>query len=112
MYEYSVQIIQVVDGDTLKLDVDLGFHLHLRATFRLARINAPELLSVAGVQAKHYLMAQLSQATAMKIFSQRSEKYGRWLCEFYFQTENSKGQWLNLNSLMLSAGHALPYRHR
>lgn len=112
MYEYSVQLIQIVDGDTLKLDVDCGFHLHLRQTFRLARINAPERLTVQGVQAKAFVVDQLSGATAMKIFSQRSEKYGRWLCEFYFQTKNSRSQWINLNSLMLTAGHALPYRHR
>jgi endonuclease YncB( thermonuclease family) len=112
MYEYSVTLIQIVDGDTLKLDVDVGFHLHLQATFRLARINAPEMYSFEGVAAKAFVVARLSEATAMKIFSERSEKYGRWLCEFYFQTKNSKSQWINLNSLMLSSGHALPYRHR
>lgn len=112
MYEYSVSIIQIVDADTLKLNVDVGFHLHLHATFRLARVNAPELLTLEGVQAKAFVMARLSEATVMKIFSQRSEKYGRWLCEFYFQTKDSKGQWINLSTLLLSSGHALPYRHR
>lgn len=111
MHEYSAQIIAVIDADTFKLDVDLGFRLHARHTFRLARCNAPELLSLEGMQARMFVVALLEKATAIKIHSSRSEKYGRWLCELFFQQTEQPGKWLNLNSLLLEQGYARPFKH-
>ena len=42
MYEYKGTIRRVIDGDTLVIDVDLGFHVHTVVHVRLAGINAPE----------------------------------------------------------------------
>ncbi len=41
-YDYAVTVARVVDGDTLDLDVDLGFYLRSRLRFRLLGIDAPE----------------------------------------------------------------------
>jgi micrococcal nuclease len=112
LHEYEAKLINVIDGDTVKLEVDLGFHTWLRATFRLARINAPELLTLDGLQAKAFVVAQLSTATVIRIQSSRSEKYGRWLCELNFQTSASQFQWTNLNDLLVRNNHAVLYRHR
>jgi endonuclease YncB( thermonuclease family) len=111
MYEYAATIIEIVDGDTLKLDVDLGFKLRLRGTFRLARCNAPELLSIAGVQAKAFVIAQLKDVTNIRVETHRSEKYGRWLCEFRFQTAADKFTWHNLTDLLLQSKNAVPFKH-
>jgi endonuclease YncB( thermonuclease family) len=111
LHEYEAKLVAIVDADTLKLDVDLGFHTWLRATFRLARINAPELMTLDGVQAKAFVIEQLNQATAIRIVSSRSEKYGRWLCELSFQTKASQWQWTNLNNLLLEFGHAVKFKH-
>lgn len=111
LFEYAAQLIEVVDADTLKLSVDLGFKLWLRATFRLARINAPELWSFQGVAAKAFVVEQLTDLQAIKIQSSRSEKYGRWLCEFFFQKKSEPGKWHNLNNLLLEAGHAVKFKH-
>jgi endonuclease YncB( thermonuclease family) len=111
MYEYSASLIAVVDGDTLKLDIDAGFKIHLREVFRLARINAPELLTLDGMQARSFMAEQLAKATAMKVQTTRQEKYGRWLAELFIQTKESKTSWVNVNSLMLETHHAVPYKH-
>lgn len=42
MYEYRCEIVSVVDGDTMHLDVDLGCDAHILMTVRLTGINAPE----------------------------------------------------------------------
>lgn len=42
MYEYNAQVIRVIDGDTLIMDIDLGFHVHKVVTIRLADIDCPE----------------------------------------------------------------------
>lgn len=111
MYEYRATVISIIDADTLKLDVDLGFRTHVRTTFRLSRINAPELLTLEGMQARNFVAEILSKATAIKITSSRSEKYGRWLCELFFQSADQPGRWLNLNTLLLEKGHARPFKH-
>lgn len=111
MYTYTAKLITIVDADTFKLEVDLGFHTWLRATFRLARINAPELMTFEGVAAKQFVVETLAAATLIRIESTRSEKYGRWLCELNFQTAASKFQWTNLNNELLRQGHAVKWRH-
>jgi micrococcal nuclease len=35
--------VQVIDGDTLDLDIDLGFHVTIRQRVRLRGIDTPEL---------------------------------------------------------------------
>lgn len=111
MYEYGVIIESIIDGDTLKLDVDLGFKLHLKQTFRLARINAPELLSINGVKAKAFVVAELTDLIAVKVRSSRSEKYGRWLGELLYQKRGQAGVWHNLSDKLLETRNAMPYRY-
>jgi endonuclease YncB( thermonuclease family) len=110
MFEYTATLISIVDGDTLKLEVDLGFHVRVREVFRLARLNCPELLTLEGMQARAFVADLLSKASALKVSTRRAEKYGRWLVELNYQTKETGAQWHNLNSLLLSSGHAKPYR--
>ena len=42
MYEYRAKITRVVDGDTLKALVDVGFNMHHDVTLRLYGIDCPE----------------------------------------------------------------------
>ena len=45
MYEYKVNILKIVDGDTVDVDIDLGFGVWLRdERVRLAGIDTPEYL--------------------------------------------------------------------
>lgn len=111
MFEYSATLIAIVDGDTLKLDVDVGFKIHVREVFRLARINAPELLTLEGMQSRNFIAEQLAKATALKVQTSRQENYGRWLAEILIQTKDRASEWVNLNTLMLTSGHAAKYKH-
>ena len=44
MYEYTAKVIKVYDGDTITVDIDLGFGIMLRKqTLRLYGINTPEV---------------------------------------------------------------------
>jgi micrococcal nuclease len=113
MFEYSAKLVRIIDGDTFLLDVDCGFNITVRERFRLSRVNAPELMSISGMQARTFVALQLSKATALQIRSEKSrqEKYGRWLCELYFQTADSGDQWQSLNQLLLDTHHAVPMKH-
>jgi micrococcal nuclease len=48
MYEYHCEVMRVVDGDTLHLDVDLGCDVHTLMTVRLDGIDAPEMRTAPG----------------------------------------------------------------
>ncbi len=41
MYEYQADVIRVIDGDTLLLDIDLGLRIRLKQIVRLLDVNAP-----------------------------------------------------------------------
>mgnify|MGYP000163561762 CR=1 FL=1 len=43
MYDYRVtDVIRVIDGDTVDLRIDIGFHLSAALRFRLLSIDTPE----------------------------------------------------------------------
>ena len=43
MYHYKAKLVRVIDGDTIDVDIDLGFDVWLkRQRVRLAGIDAPE----------------------------------------------------------------------
>lgn len=46
MYEYKAKVLNIVDGDTFDLDVDLGFSIHHYIRVRLLDIDTPEKRSL------------------------------------------------------------------
>ena len=110
-HHYPCQIVRVVDGDTVRLLVELGFNMRFEDNFRLARINAPEVRGeqkALGIPSKRFLEDLLARLDLNGFtFSVKSEKHGkfRWLAELYVQ-ENS----LNINDHMVEAGMAEYYQ--
>lgn len=100
-YEYQATVERVVDGDTVLLMIDLGFDVHHRMKCRLARINAPEMKTPHGPEAKQRLAELLAVGTVM-IRSTALDKYGRALVEIL-------ADGVNVNDAMLSGGHAEAY---
>jgi endonuclease YncB( thermonuclease family) len=43
MYTYKSKVTKVYDGDTITVEVDLGFSFKFTNSFRLLRINCPEV---------------------------------------------------------------------
>lgn len=69
-------VTRVIDGDTIELDVDLGFSITVRHPFRLLGINAIELSKPGGKEAKANLAAMLPAGTPVSILSVKDDKYG------------------------------------
>ncbi len=114
LYFYRVtQIISIFDGDSLRVELDLGRHLRDRWPLRLARINTPELRDPDPVKkakayaARDYLRNRLDTALAANldiiIRSVKLEKYGRALAELYVEG-------VNINDELLQKGYAEPYK--
>lgn len=114
MYEYRAQVVEIVDGDTVKLDVDLGFSIRQRMTLRLYGINAPEMVGATrakGEAARDYL-AKLIPADSfvtIRTHKDKSDKYGRILAEIYAPGALTHDTVYSVNQAMIDAGHAVPY---
>jgi micrococcal nuclease len=103
MYQYRCSIIRIVDGDTLHLDVELGFDVRRQDSFRLYGINAPEMSTEEGKTAKAWLEDQLKGGlTMVTTHKDQREKYGRYLATLWVGSTN-------VNEAMVEAGHAVPY---
>lgn len=105
MYEYAAQLDRVVDGDTVHLDVDLGFTLwRSNDSYRLGRIDAPEMSTAAGPLAKSALEGYLAHPDGtpkvLMVQTQKADKYGRYLIELF-------ADGVNVNDWMVANGFAV-----
>lgn len=112
MYVYRAKILRVVDGDTVDAEVDLGFHTKVTMKLRLYGINAPEVGTAAGIEAKEVLKSQIEGLVAtITTLRDKQEKYGRYLA--VIETEGGKdGAKLNVNDWLVQNGYAAVYYRR
>ena len=76
-HQYVATVVRVVDGDTVILDVDLGFGIWLRKqSFRLLGVNARERATEGGAAAAAHLASVLTVGTILSVTSVKDDKYG------------------------------------
>lgn len=103
LYTYQFVAIDVHDGDTIKVDVDAGFHMHYHTRFRLSGLNCPELATPAGPPARDFTAAWLKAAKKLTAHIVGPDKYGdRWNAVVYRDSDS-----VTLNAALLAAGHAV-----
>ena len=90
-YTYHAKLINVIDGDTLELDIDVGFSTSRQDKVRLARINSPEIDTPAGKKAKRFIQQRL-QGSHIIIETRKREKYGAPGQAGYFLLGESPGR--------------------
>ena len=120
MYEYKAKLIKVVDGDTVDVDIDLGFGVWLRnERVRIMGIDTPEsrtsnkVEKLFGLAAKKRLKELLKSDVVLKTFKGRGGedakgKFGRILGDFnvYDATTDS---WRKCADVLIGEGHAVAY---
>jgi micrococcal nuclease len=114
MYEYHVKkVTNVVDGDTIDVDIDLGFDISFSSRVRLAGIDTPESRTtnkaekVLGLEAKEYVKSKIKDAKEVVIKTEKmdsSEKYGRILGWLFLD-----GSKVSVNEQMIADGYAWGY---
>lgn len=104
-YTYKARVLKVVDGDTLRVLIDLGYDTHIRQYLRLRGLNAPELRTEYGKEAKTFLEERLSKMPYITLTSSRSDKYDRYLADVFYIKE---GNDIFLNGELLDAELAHP----
>ena len=110
MNEYKCIILKVVDGDTVDVDIDLGFGLvYSNQRLRLYGIDAWESRTrdldekEKGLAAKAFVNEMAPVGTQVTIVTYKEGKYGRILAEVFLDEDT------NLNKLLTEKGHAERY---
>jgi endonuclease YncB( thermonuclease family) len=101
-WQGKAEVLEVHDGDTFKVFVDLGFSIYARIPVRVHGINAPELLTTGGIAAKVYLQQLLQPGALVTLNSRRIDLHGR------AEADVQLGDGRDLAALMLASGHAVP----
>lgn len=105
MYQYKAKILKVLDGDTVDIDLDLGFNIVLaNQRVRMAGIDTPESRTadseekVRGQLSKKKLTEKLPVGSWVRIETQKSDsnddKFGRILAVFIMEDGTSLNQWM------------------
>lgn len=102
-YEYKAAVERWVDGDTVELTVDLGFHMTMRDHFRLLGIDTPERGRPGAAEAKARSNELAPVDTLVTIVTTKADKYGRWLADVI----NGAGE--NVSGVLLAEKLAKPY---
>ena len=106
-HKYKAKVRRVVDGDTLDLDIDLGFRITLRERVRLMGIDTPEtrtrdpIEKANGLKSKEFVIGFVADGSVI-IKVHGFGKFGRPLVDLY------KGS-VCLNDQLVLYGLAVPY---
>jgi len=114
MYEYRVNILKIIDGDTVDVDIDLGFGVWLRGErVRIMGIDTPEsrtsdkVEKIFGLASKERLKELLGKTAILKTEVINNEdargKFGRILGDFI--TTNG----CRCGEILVEEGYAVPY---
>ncbi|MDB4335294.1 thermonuclease family protein [bacterium] len=120
MYEYKCNVVKVVDGDTVDVDIDLGFGVWLKdERVRIMGIDTPEsrtsdkVEKLFGLAAKEKLKSMLGETPTLKTQVNKDGedmkgKFGRILGDFDVY-DAEKDAWRPATDVLIETGNAVAY---
>ena len=118
MFEYQCTIVKIIDGDTVDVDIDLGFGVWLKKQrIRFYGIDTPESRTRDLEEKKYGLVAKVFVETHLPVGSTRTlttvkdktGKYGRILGKFK-AFDSYTDAWVNLNQWMIIKHLGVEYK--
>lgn len=120
MYDYKCKIVKVIDGDTVDVDIDLGFGIWMKdERVRIMGIDTPEsrtrdkVEKKFGLAAKERLKTLLGKTSVLRTQVSKSGedmkgKFGRILGDFDVYCHDTDA-WRPVTKVMIDEGHAVEY---
>jgi endonuclease YncB( thermonuclease family) len=104
VFEYFATVERIVDGDTIDLNVDVGFRIWNRDRFRLYGIDTPERGQSGWAEASAELARLIPVGSTVRIVTAKPprDKYGRWLATIFAGD-------INVNEALVANGFAVVY---
>ncbi|MCK5591404.1 MAG: hypothetical protein KAI72_05560, partial [Candidatus Pacebacteria bacterium] len=98
LYTYAAEVIKVVDGDTLDLEIDVGFKAKHEHRVRFRGIDCPEIGTPKGKKAKEFVEEELNKCVIEQPLFKGSRAsrplvviktfkcgmYGRYIVDLYY----------------------------
>jgi micrococcal nuclease len=118
--EYDVTVLKIVDGDTVDVDIDLGFGVCLKdERVRIMGIDTPEsrtsdrVEDLFGEAAKARLKELMKNGGKLITTEDRKGedmkgKFGRILGDFRVY-DNKHDRWAKVTDILIEEGHAVAY---
>ena len=112
-YLYKAEVRDVIDADTVLLDIDLGFEVIRRQSIRLARIDAPPRDTQQGAAGRRFVRKQLAVARTVVVNTRKYDIHRRYVAHVFYAFNNRgiestflKGRYLNQE--LIDKGFAKP----
>ena len=104
LFTCPVELIKVVDGDTLWIKIYLRPRQWIKHKLRLRGLDCPEMSTPEGKAAKRFVDALVAKTTAVIINTTKPDKYDRYLAEVFLTTGTGE---IYLNNSLLENGQAV-----
>lgn len=105
-FKYEALVTKVHDGDSIEVQIDLGFKIYITRWLRLSGLDAPELRGEEreeGEASRDWLEKQIKgKKITVHTIKDKKGKYGRYLAKLYIDEEKS-----SLNDLLIKNGLAI-----
>lgn len=114
-YVFKAIVLEVVDGDTLVVDVDCGFEIKKKERIRLAGIDCADIITDEGKEAAEYVRNQLARVPFIMIRTTKVDINGRFLGHVFYSLDDTVAKddiYINgkyLNQELLDRGLAKVY---
>ena len=87
MYKYRAKLVRCIDGDTIDVEIDLGFYLTAKIRGRLTGIDTPERgqaeFKEATIILENLIRDQEDEEGYFELITGKTGKYGRWLATIH-----------------------------
>ncbi len=109
LWHYQARVVRVIDGDTLLVELDTGFHSTRWERLRLLGVDCPEIVGTdrqAGMDARNFVRAWVASDTdtwPYLVVTSKTDSFGRYLA-----TITRKADGVSLADALIAAGHGVP----
>lgn len=108
LFRYRGTATRIIDGDTLKISVDLGLYVSREITVRIADINVPEVrgeTASAGWAAAHALR-QLVEGRPLYLETRKDTRsFDRWIATLWIVADPD-GELTDVGAWLVAQGYA------
>ncbi len=88
-YVVKAIVLEVVDGDTLVVDVDTGFEIKKKERIRLAGVDCPDIITEEGKEAAEYVRNQLARVSFVMLRTTKVDINGRFLGHVFYSFDDT-----------------------